>query len=54
MLFRVLLAFEDFLRKTIRDGDFDKINAELTPRALTKCNTNALLMAMEVSKFIIR
>ncbi|KAL9984284.1 hypothetical protein ACROYT_G006559 [Oculina patagonica] len=42
-------AFEDSLRKTIKDGDFDKISAQLTPRALTKCNTNALLMAMETN-----
>ncbi|XP_027049845.1 short transient receptor potential channel 5-like [Pocillopora damicornis] len=42
-------AFEDSLRKTIKDGDFDEISDKLTPRALTKCNTNALLMAMEVT-----
>ncbi|PFX18291.1 Short transient receptor potential channel 4 [Stylophora pistillata] len=42
-------AFEDCLRKTIKDGEFDEISDKLTPRALTKCNTNALLMAMEVN-----
>ncbi|KAL9984282.1 hypothetical protein ACROYT_G006557 [Oculina patagonica] len=42
-------AFEDSLRKTIKDGDFDKISAQLTPRALTNGNTNALLMAMETN-----
>lgn len=46
--FYVWLAFEDSLRKTIKDGNFDKISAQLTPRDLTKCSTNALLMAMEV------
>ena len=40
--------FERSLRKTIEEGDVDDIADKLTPRALTKCNTNALLMAMEV------
>lgn len=32
------------------EGDVDNITDKLTPRALTKCDTNALLMAMEVSR----
>jgi len=43
-------AFENSLRKTIKRGDIDEISSKLTPRALTKCNKNALLMAMEVGK----
>lgn len=35
--------------KTIKEGDIDDITDKLTPRALTKCHTNALLMAMKVS-----
>ncbi len=36
--------------KTIKDGNVDDITDKLTPRALTKCHTNALMMAMKVSK----
>ena len=32
----------------MREGDVEDITDELTPRALTKCDTNSLLMAMEV------
>ncbi len=42
-------AFEESLRKTLDEGDVDDINEKLSPKALTKCDTNALLMAMEVS-----
>lgn len=35
--------------KCIKEGDVDDITEKLTPRALTKCHTNALLMAMKVS-----
>ena len=44
-----LVEFERSLRKTLKEGDVDDITDKLTPRALTKCDTNALLMAMEVS-----
>ena len=42
------LDFERKLRRTLRKGDIDDITDLLSPRALTKCDTNALLMAMEV------
>ena len=42
------LDFERKLRRTLRKGDVDDITDVLSPRALTKCDTNALLMAMEV------
>ena len=32
----------------MREGDVEDITEELTPRALTKCYNNSLLMAMEV------
>ena len=44
-----LVEFERSLRKTLQEGDVDDITDTLTPRALSKCSTNALLMAMEVS-----
>ena len=45
----MFLAFEESLRRTLDEGDVDDINEKLSPKALTKCDTNALLMAMEVS-----
>ena len=42
------LDFECKLRRILRKGDIDDITNELSQRALTKCDTNALLMAMEV------
>ena len=44
----LLLDFERKLRRILRKGDIDDITNELSQRALTKCDTNALLMAMEV------
>ncbi|CAH3032231.1 unnamed protein product, partial [Porites lobata] len=41
--------FERSLRKILQEGDVDDITDTLTPRALSKCSTNALLMAMEAS-----
>ncbi|CAH3165027.1 unnamed protein product, partial [Porites evermanni] len=41
--------FERSLRKTLQEGDVDDITDTLTPRALTKCDANALLMAMEAN-----
>ena len=43
------IELEDSLRKSLKKGKFDDITDKITPRTLTKCNTNALLMAMEVS-----
>ena len=43
------IEFEDSLRSSLEKGKFDEITDKITPRDLTKCNTNALLMAMEVS-----
>ena len=43
------IELEDSLRKSLKKGKFDGITDKITPRTLTKCNTNALLMAMEVS-----
>ena len=43
------IELEDSLRNSLKKGKFDEINDKVTPRTLTKCNTNALLMAMEVS-----
>ena len=43
------IELEDALRKSLKKGKFDGIPDKITPRTLTKCNTNALLMAMEVS-----
>ncbi|XP_078372504.1 uncharacterized protein LOC144656151 isoform X2 [Oculina patagonica] len=40
---------EEALMKTIKDGNVDDITDKLTPRALTKCHTNALMMAMKVN-----
>lgn len=42
------LEFEESLRDILKNGNFDDITRTLTPRALTKCNTNTLRMAMEV------
>ena len=33
---------------TIKNGDVEKITDKLNPRALTKCKTNTLYMAMQV------
>ena len=43
------IELEDSLRKSLKKGKVDEITDKITPRTLTKCNTNALLMAMEVS-----
>ncbi|KAJ7393952.1 hypothetical protein OS493_003621 [Desmophyllum pertusum] len=37
------------LRKIIKEGNIDDITDKLTPKALTKCDTNALLTAMETN-----
>lgn len=43
------IELEDSLRNSLEKGKLDDITDKITPQALTKCNTNALLMAMEVS-----
>ena len=42
------IEFEDSLMKTIEKKDVEEITEKLTPRALTKCKTNTLYMAMKV------
>ena len=42
------IEFEDSLMKTIETEDVEKITERLNPRALTKCKTNTLYMAMKV------
>ena len=43
--------FEQCLMETISSGNFEDIEKEITPRALQKCESNSLLMAMRVSIF---
>ena len=38
------------MRTILGEGDVDKITYYVTPRALAKCETNALLMAITVSR----
>ena len=42
------IEFEKSLMYAIETGDVDEITERLNPRALTKCKTNTLYMAMEV------
>lgn len=42
------LSFLEKLRSILGEGNIDDIIEIVTPKALTKCDTNALLMAMEV------
>ena len=42
------IEFEEILIETIKTEDVEEITRELNPRALTKCKTNALKMAMKV------
>ena len=44
----ILEIFEAGLLKTIKDGDFEKIEKDITPKALTKCESGSLLTAMKV------
>ena len=37
------------LDEALRDGDFDLIQKNVTPKTLTNCKTNALLKAFQVS-----
>ena len=46
-----LSDIEKKLDDTLKTGDFDAIVEQLTPKILTRCKTNALLKALEVSKF---
>ena len=48
LLCNLFLSSPDTIRKTLKEGDIDDITDMLTPKALTKCDNNALLMAMEV------
>lgn len=47
-MFCILEKFEAGLLKTIKGGDFEKIKKDVTPKALTKCESGSLLMAMKV------
>ena len=42
------IEFEKSLMCTIETGDVEEITERLNPRALTKCKTNTLYMAMKV------
>ncbi|KAL9984516.1 hypothetical protein ACROYT_G006819 [Oculina patagonica] len=42
-------AFENSLTETIRSGNFFQISKNITPKAFTKCEKNALLISMQVS-----
>lgn len=42
------IEFEKSLMYVIETGDVEEITERLNPRALTKCNTNTLYMAMKV------
>ena len=42
------IEFEKSLMDTIKRGDVEEITERLNPRALTKCKTNTLYMAMKV------
>ena len=42
------IGFEKSLMFTIERGDVEEITERLNPRALTKCKTNTLYMAMKV------
>ena len=42
------IEFEKNLIGTIKTGEVEEITRELNPRALTKCKTNTLRMAMKV------
>lgn len=41
---------KDLLEKIKKDGSFEDIKKEITPRALLKCKSSSLLMAMKVFK----
>jgi len=41
--------FEDDLLQTIKDGTFEEIEKEVTPKAFKRCESNALVMGMKVS-----
>ena len=43
--------FEDNLMKTITESNFEQIEKAVTPRALQKCESNSLLMAMKVCTY---
>ena len=43
--------FEDKLMKTITKSNFEKIEKAVTPRALQRCESNSLLMAMKVCTY---
>ena len=48
-MFKTVYYFIEFdLIGTIKTGDVEEITRELNPRALTKCKTNTLKMAMKV------
>ncbi len=40
---------EKKLNESLRQGDFDAITEQVTPKILASCKTNALLKAFEVS-----
>ena len=44
----VILEVEEKLDKALREGDYDSIEEQVTPKTLTSCKTNALLKAFEV------
>lgn len=46
-LFYPLLDFENKLKRRIQYGDADEVS-KISPKDLTKCNSNALFMAMKV------
>ena len=49
VMFKTVYYFIEFdLIGTIKTGDVEEITRELNPRALTKCKTNTLKMAMKV------
>ena len=39
---------EELMEMIKDDANFEKINKEITPRALTNCESGSLLMAMKV------
>ena len=49
-LFYLLLDFENKLKRKIQYGDADEVS-RISPKDLTKCNSNALFMAMKVREF---
>ena len=55
VMFKIVYYFIEFeknLIETIKTRDVEEITDRLNPRALTKCKTNTLYMAMKVRRYI--